>query len=85
MFGNGSTRNAAIFDVDNSSSSHTDNRTNEFLVLDERGTFGVTGSFGAPEKTFSINFNKAKTAFCLILHYNGDNSYFFLIMGKGKS
>ena len=29
------------------------------------------------EEKFSINFSEAKTGFCLSLHYNGDNSYFF--------
>ena len=30
------------------------------------------------KKLFSINFIKANTNFCLILHYNADNSYLFL-------
>ena len=30
------------------------------------------------EKKFSINFSKANTKFCSSLHYNGDNSYFFV-------
>ena len=34
-FGNASARNVVIFGVDNSSSSHTDNRKNGFLVLSE--------------------------------------------------
>ena len=32
----------------------------------------------APEKKISINFSKAKTKFCLSLHYNGDNNYLFV-------
>lgn len=32
-----------------------------FLVLDERDTFGINGTFGAPEKRFSINFSKPMT------------------------
>ena len=48
-FGNDCARNV-IFGVDNSSSSHTDNQKNEFLILDEGDTFGINGSFGAPEK-----------------------------------
>ena len=38
----------------------------------------INGSFGSPEKRFSINFSKANTKFCLILHYNADNSYLFV-------
>ena len=34
----------------NSSSSHTDNVENDFLVLGDGPTFGVNGSFGASEK-----------------------------------
>ena len=39
------------------------------LVLGEGDNFGINGSFGAPEKQFSINFSKAQTKFCLSLHY----------------
>ena len=49
-----------------------------FLVLREGYTFDIDGSFGAPEKKFSINFSKAKTKFCLSLHYNGDNICLFV-------
>ena len=66
-----------IFGVDNSSSSHSDNRGNNFLVLGEGDTFGINGRFGAPENKFNINFSKANTKFCLILYYNGDNSDLF--------
>ena len=57
-----------IFDADNSSSSHTDNRKNGFLVLDEGDSFGINGSFGAPGKKFSINIRKGKTKLCFSLH-----------------
>ena len=70
-----------MFDVNTSSSSQIDNRKNNFLVLGEGITFGINGNFYAPEKQFSINFSKAKTKFCLSLHYNGDNSYLF-VSGK---
>ena len=29
-------------------------------------------------KKYDINFSKAKTKFCLSLHYNSDNSYLFV-------
>ena len=61
-FGNDS-RNFIIFVVDNSSSSHDDNCENNFLVL-RAGTYGINGSFGAPDKKFSINFSKGKTKIC---------------------
>ena len=74
-FNNDFARDLIILGFDNSSSSHADNRKNKFLVLRE----GVNGSFGSPEKKFSINFSKSNTKFCLNLHYNADNSYLFEI------
>ena len=47
-------------------------------MLGECLAFGVNGSFGSPEKKFSINFSKANTKFCLNLCYNVDNSYLFI-------
>ena len=38
----------------------------------------MIGSFGSPEKMFSINFSKGNTKFCLSLHYNAYNSYLFV-------
>ena len=43
-------------------------------MLCERDTFGINGSFGAPQKKFNINLRKTN----LSLHYNGDNSYLFV-------
>ena len=66
-FGNDFTRYVVIFGVDNSLSSHTDNRKNNFLVLGEGLTDDINGSTGTAEKKFSIKFSKAKTKFCLCL------------------
>ena len=68
-FDNDTARNVIIFGVDNSSSSHADNRKNNFLILGLSWTFRINGSFGSPEKKISINFTKANTKFCLSLHY----------------
>ena len=57
-FGNGTARNFIVFDVDNSSSSHVDNHKNNFLILVLGSTYGINGSFGSPQKIFSINFTK---------------------------
>ena len=62
-FDNEFVRNVVIFAVDNSSSSYFDNHKNNFLILDEGSTDGINGSFGSPEKIFSINFTKANTNF----------------------
>ena len=65
-------RNVQIFDVNDSSSFHTNNRKNNYLVLGEGPTYSIKKSFGSPEKTFSINFSKTKTKFCLSVHYDGE-------------
>ena len=46
-FGNDFARNAVMFGVDNSSSSHADNCKNSFLVLSEVPTDDINGSVGA--------------------------------------
>ena len=62
----------------NSSLSHSDNCKNNFLVLGKDTTCEVNGSFGSPEKKFSIDFSMTKTKFRLSLHYNADNSCLFV-------
>ena len=42
-------------------------------MSDGGSTDDINGGIGAAEKKFRINFSKAKTKFCLSLHYNGDN------------
>ena len=49
-----------------------------FLTLGLGPTFGTNGSFGDPDKKFSINFTKPNTKFCLSLHYNGNSRYLFV-------
>ena len=56
-------RNVIIFWVGKSSSSHTDNLENEFLILGEGDSFGINGSFDVPEEKCNINFSKAKPNF----------------------
>ena len=67
--------NVIMFCVDNTSSSHAENRKNNFLVLGEGPTFAGNG---LAAKKFSINFSEASTKYCLSLHYNADNSYQFV-------
>ena len=62
---------AILFGVDNSSSYNANNHKNSFLVLVESPSYGIN------QKRFNINFSKVSTNFCLSLHYNCDNSYFF--------
>ena len=49
-FNNYTGRNVIIFGVDDSSSAHTDNRKNDFLILGEGTTLGFNGNFGVSAK-----------------------------------
>ena len=62
-FDNDFARHGIIFGVDNSSSSNSDNRKNNFLLLGEGPTYGINGSFESSEKKISINFSKENTNF----------------------
>ena len=44
------TWNVVIFCVDNSSSSHADNRKNNFSTIVEHFSYGINVNFGAAEK-----------------------------------
>ena len=66
-----------IFGVDMSSSSHIDNKKKDILILLKHPPQGLEHTLAA-EKLYSINSTKEHTKFCLSLHYNGANSYFFV-------
>ena len=70
------------FGVDNSSSSHSENRNNNFLVLGEGPIYGINGSFGSPEKKFTVSFSKANTKCCLVLHFTMLIIVVYLLMQK---
>ena len=61
------------YDVDNSLSFHVNNGANYFFVWGERPTNDIIGSISAVENTFSIDFSKAKTKFCLNLHHKSSS------------
>ena len=73
-FGNAFARKVGIFGIDNSLPSQTDYHKSNFSVLGEGRTDNINGSLGTAEKKLSITISKAKTKFCLILHYNGGSS-----------
>ena len=68
-FDNGTARNVIIFDGYSSSSSHVDNRKNNFLILVLGPIYGINGKSGSADKRFGINFTKSNIKFCLSLHY----------------
>ena len=53
-FDNGIAKTVIIFCVENSSSSHANNRENNFLILGEGPTFGINGTCGLPEKKATL-------------------------------
>ena len=65
-FGNVFAKNVVVFGVDNSSSSHTDNCKNNCFVLGEGDTFGIHGSFRAPEKSLVLILVKQKQNFASV-------------------
>ena len=75
--GGGFGQNAIIFGVDISSSAHIDNKKKDILILGKRPTQGFEHTLTA-EKMPSVNFTVTKKKFCLSLHYNGANNYFFV-------
>ena len=70
-------QNVLIFGADMSSFIHIDNKKKDILVLGRGPTQGLESTLTA-EKMYSINFTVIKKKLCLILHYNGANSYLFV-------
>ena len=58
-------------------SAHIENKKKDILVLRIGLTQGLEHTLTA-EKMCSINFTVTDKKFCLSLHYNGANSYFFV-------
>ena len=59
------------------SSSPIDNKGKNILILGIGPTQGLEHTLTA-ENMYSINFTVTNKRFCLILHYNGANSYLFV-------
>ena len=57
-----------------SSSTKTDNRKKDILILGKGPIQGLEHTMSA-EKKYSINFTGNNKKFCLSLHYHGENSY----------
>ena len=60
-----------------SSSAHIDNNKKNKLVFGIGPTQGLEHTLTA-EKMYSVNFTVTNKKFCLILHYNVENSYLFV-------
>ena len=70
-------KNVIIFDVDNTSSTDTDNRKKYIIVLGEGPTQGLVHTTITAEVKYSVNITTSRKKFCLSLHYNGSNSFLY--------
>ena len=75
-------RNIIIFEVYLSNSVHATNKTQNILILGHGLTQKVSNTTIYAEKMYSPNFSAENKIFCLSLHYNGDDSYLFLMVKK---
>ena len=71
-------RNVLISEADMSFSVHATNRTNNIYVMGTGLTQGIHDTTLYAEKNFYRNFTDFGKKFMLSLHYNGDDSYWFV-------
>ena len=63
-----------------SSVVHIDNENENMLVLDEWSTQGLDDTTLTAEAKYPVNFTQPNKNFSLSLHYNGGNSFFYLLI-----
>ena len=71
-------RKVLIFGVDMSFSAHATNRANHIYLMDDGLTQGINDTTLYVEKNYWRNFTDPGNKFIISLHYNGDESYFFV-------
>ena len=71
-------RNVIIFEVDVSFSAHATNRANHIYLMGDGLTQGINDTTLYVEKNYWRNFTDPGKKFIISLHYNGDESYFFV-------
>ena len=60
------------------SSVHVDNKNKDILILGKESTDGLDDTTLTAKKEYLTNLTNYDKRFCLILHYNGENSYMFV-------
>ena len=65
-----------------SPSVHIDKKKKDILIYGKGLTQGSNDTTLTVEAQYSINFSRSNRTFCLILHYNGNNS--FLLVNATK-
>ena len=71
-------RNVLIFGVDMSFSTHATYRANHIYLMGDGLTQGINNTTLYAEKNYWRNFTDPGKKFIISLHYNGDESYFFV-------
>ena len=71
-------RSVLIFGVDMSFSAHATNRANHIYLMGDGLTQGIHDTTLYVEKNYWRNFTDPGKEFIISLHYNGDESYFFV-------
>ena len=71
-------RNVLIFGVDMSFSAQATNRANHIYVMGDGLTEGINDTTLYVEKNYWRNFTDPGKKIIISLHYNGDESYFFV-------
>ena len=71
-------RNVLIFGVDMSFSAPATNRANHIYLIGDGLTQGINDTTLYEEKNYWRNFTDPGNKFIISLHYNGDESYFFV-------
>ena len=71
-------RGALIFGVHENSLVHSSNKTNNIYVIGGIALLDINDTTLSVEKKYVTNFSEVNKKFILSLHYNGDNSYFFV-------
>ena len=71
-------RNVLIFGVDMRFSAHATNRVNHIYLMGDGLTQGINDTTLYVEKNYWRDFIDPRKKFIISLHYNGDESYFFV-------
>ena len=71
-------KNVFIFVADMNSSVHTDNKNKDILILGEGTTQGLDDTTLTAKAKYYVNFIHLRKRFVWTLHYNLNNSFFFV-------
>ena len=73
-------KNIIIFGVDNCSPVHIDDRNKNILVVVEGSTQSIDNATVTEDAKYTINCAESRKRFVLSVHFNGSNSFFYLLM-----